>query len=180
MGAQWLLWLAVALVAGVVEILSLGLVFAMIAGGALAAAAVAALTDSVVLAVLAFATGTGALLVGVRPALMRYAARADTGAPTGIAALIGQPARVIRPVDAQGGQVKLSGEFWSARSDVHDAVLELGSTVEVVRIEGATAVVRAATSPAARSPGLPGGEPRALPDVGRPPGGDAPTDGSEV
>ena len=56
---------------------------------------------------------------------------------------------MIEPVSDRGGLVKLAGEVWTARTAAHDQTLEVGSTVYVVRIEGATALV--ATTP------LPGG-----------------------
>ena len=44
-------------------------------------------------------------------------------------------------VDAHGGRVRIGGEEWSARSYVGDQVLEEGQTVDVIQIEGATALV---------------------------------------
>ena len=37
--------------------------------------------------------------------------------------------------------MKLAGETWTARSYVHDTVIEAGHTVDVVEIKGATALV---------------------------------------
>lgn len=166
-GQWWLIWLGVALVAGVAEIFTLGLVFAMVAGGALAAALVAGLTGSWVASVLAFAVSTGVLLVAVRPPLLRYARQTGPSAPVGIEALIGRQAEVVSAVDRHAGQVKLAGEIWSARAqDVGDA-LEVGSTVFVSRIDGATAVV------SAHPPRRTSLDPSALP------GGDSPSDRPE-
>ncbi|MFB7346153.1 NfeD family protein, partial [Streptomyces hydrogenans] len=44
-------------------------------------------------------------------------------------------------VDAEGGRIKLAGEIWSARSLDATRVFEPGDEVDVVEIEGATAVV---------------------------------------
>ncbi|HEY6795595.1 MAG TPA: NfeD family protein [Kineosporiaceae bacterium] len=141
MQAQWLLWLALALAAGVVEILTLSLVFAMVAGGALVAAVVAGVTSSATLSVLAFAASTGLLMAVVRPPLLRYSGRLGPGPATGVAALVGRQAVVTRQVSSAEGEVKLAGEIWTARADRPGAVLETGSLVVVTRIEGATAVV---------------------------------------
>jgi membrane protein implicated in regulation of membrane protease activity len=154
MDAQWLLWLALALVAGVVEIFTLSLVFAMVGGGALAAAVVAGLTGNAVLSVLAFAVSTGVLLSVVRPPLRRIARGTGPAAITGTAALVGHQATVTREVSRIDGEVKLAGEAWTARTR-SPGVLETGSLVIVEGIDGATALVRAALhDPAA----LPGGE----------------------
>jgi membrane protein implicated in regulation of membrane protease activity len=60
---------------------------------------------------------------------------------TGTAALVGARAVVLQRVDANGGRVRIGGEEWSARAFMPDEVVEAGKQVEVVRIEGATALV---------------------------------------
>jgi membrane protein implicated in regulation of membrane protease activity len=164
----WLVWLGVALACGVAEIFSLSLVFAMVGGGALAAAVVAGLTGSATLSVLAFAVSTGLLLFVVRPPLLQYARRSGPAASTGVAALVGQRAEVMRAVTARDGEVKLAGEIWSARAQTSGEPLEAGSVVYVARIEGATAVVTPLPpgTPADRA-ALPGGD--RDPDPIRPP-----------
>jgi len=62
-------------------------------------------------------------------------------ARTGTAALVGRKATVIRRIDAQGGRVRIGGEEWSARSFVGGQVIDEGAQVDVVEIEGATALV---------------------------------------
>jgi len=61
--------------------------------------------------------------------------------PWRTAALIGCPALVLERVDGQGGQVKIGGEIWSARSFDEDQAFEPGARVEVLKIDGATALV---------------------------------------
>jgi membrane protein implicated in regulation of membrane protease activity len=60
---------------------------------------------------------------------------------TGTAALAGARAIVLERVDENGGRIRLGGEEWSARAYVPDEVFEPGTQVEVVKIEGATALV---------------------------------------
>jgi membrane protein implicated in regulation of membrane protease activity len=60
---------------------------------------------------------------------------------TGTAALEGARAVVVQRVDANGGRVRIGGEEWSARAYMDDQVFEPGARVEVVKIEGATALV---------------------------------------
>ena len=43
--------------------------------------------------------------------------------------------------DASGGRVRIGGEEWSARAFMPDQVIEPGTRVEVMKIEGATALV---------------------------------------
>ena len=146
--SQWLWWLAVALAAGIIEVATVDFVFLMVVAGSLIASISAAVGLPFALQVLLFAASTLALLVTVRPPLKRWA-QSTPHTHTGSRALVGQEARVIEPVSDRGGLVKLAGEVWTARTAAHDQTLEVGSTVYVVRIEGATALV--ATTP------LPGG-----------------------
>jgi membrane protein implicated in regulation of membrane protease activity len=153
MDAQWVLWLGLALIAGAAEIFTLSLVFAMVAGGALAAAVVAALTGSVVASVITFAVSTGLLMLAVRPPLMKYSRRELPSTLTGTAGLIDREAIVVEEVTGRSGQVKLAGEVWSARAARSGGPLEVGAPVRVVAIEGATAVV----TPLPPHAALPGG-----------------------
>jgi membrane protein implicated in regulation of membrane protease activity len=54
---------------------------------------------------------------------------------------VGSGAVAIERVDAHGGLIKLKGEVWSARTYDPSKVIEPGESVEVVQIDGATAVV---------------------------------------
>jgi membrane protein implicated in regulation of membrane protease activity len=47
----------------------------------------------------------------------------------------------LQRVDLNGGRVRIGGEEWSARSYIEDQVFEPGTRVEVMKIEGATALV---------------------------------------
>lgn len=58
---------------------------------------------------------------------------------TNVDALRGSAALVTTDVNRLGGEVKLAGETWSARSEEEE--FPVGAQVTVVRIEGATAVV---------------------------------------
>ena len=60
---------------------------------------------------------------------------------TGTAALIGERGLVLEPVDGENGRIKLKGEVWSARAYDPSASIEAGRHVEIVQIDGATAIV---------------------------------------
>ena len=48
---------------------------------------------------------------------------------------------MLERVDRDGGQVKIGGEIWTARSYDEDETFEPGARVEVMKIDGATALV---------------------------------------
>jgi membrane protein implicated in regulation of membrane protease activity len=139
----WVLWLIAAGGLAIAETLSVDFVLLMIAGGALAGAGVAALGAPAVLQVAVFALTAVGLVTVVRP----IAKRRLTIAPAqriGLETLIGASAIVTDTVDQHGGRVKLSGEIWSAQTYDPNQVLEIGRTVRVMEIRGASAVVWAA------------------------------------
>jgi membrane protein implicated in regulation of membrane protease activity len=139
--AAWLAWAIAALLLAIGEILTPGLFFLGPVALAAVAAAIAAVAGAAVwLQVIVFA---GASLASV--GILRPIARAHLHMPaalrTGTAALVGAPAVVLQRVDQHGGRVRIGGEEWTARAFMPDQVLEPGTKVEVVKIEGATALV---------------------------------------
>nr|WP_203643620.1 NfeD family protein [Streptomyces sp. SID14478] len=114
--------------------------FGMLSAGAVAGAVTAGLGGGVILQVLVFAVVSCALIVVVRPIAARHRAQQPQLA-TGVDALKGKQAVVVERVDGSGGRIKLGGEIWSARTLDSDAAYEPGRQVDVVDIEGATAIV---------------------------------------
>lgn len=137
---QWVFWLGLAFVFGTVETMTLDLVFLMLAGGAVGGAVAAALGAPVVVSAIVAIVVSAALLGVVRPVAVRHL-RQPVATRTGVAALVGKRAVVLERVDAQSGRVKLGGETWSARAYSADQVMEAGESVDVIEIEGATALV---------------------------------------
>ena len=81
-----------------------------------------------------------AMLAVARPLALKHL-RTPVAIRTGTAALIGQRGLVLEAVGAESGLVKLKGEVWSARSFDPHHTIEAGRHVDVVQIDGATAVV---------------------------------------
>jgi membrane protein implicated in regulation of membrane protease activity len=143
---SWALWLGLALVLGTVETMTLDLLFLMLAGGALAGAVAALVGAPFLVAALVALAATAALLGVVRPVALRHLQQ-PAATRTGVAALVGGRALVLERVDANGGRVKLAGETWSARAYVDDVVIEPGESVDVIEIQGATALVYPSEAP---------------------------------
>ena len=123
------------------ELLTPGLFFlGPLALGAAVAAIAAGLGAGFVGSTIVFIlVGLGSLLL-LRPIARRHV-RLPVLSRTGVDALVGRKALVTRTVDAHGGRVRIGGEEWSARVYLDGDVFEEGSTVDVVKIEGATALV---------------------------------------
>ena len=137
----WVIWLIAALALGIIEVVSGGtLVVGMVAIGSLAGAVAAAATDSTVLPWVVFAGTSAAMLIFVRPVAHKHL-RTPIGMRSGTAALVGSTAQVIQQVTASDGRIKLSGEIWSARSFDGETTFTEGESVQVLEIDGATALV---------------------------------------
>lgn len=136
-----LIWLVAGVVLAAAEAMTGDLFLLMLAGGALGTAGVSALTDFPIwLDAIVFGVLSIALLLGVRPALLRrFASPPDTA--TNVDALTGKHALVLEAVGEHAGQVKLDGEVWTARPLDATESYPPGTTVTVMKIDGATAVV---------------------------------------
>ena len=137
---DWAWWLVIAAALAGGEIVTLGFFLGPIALAALLATLVAVAGASVPLQIGTFVAGSIASLAVVRPIARRHM-HTPPQIRTGTAALVGARAIVLETVDADSGKVKIGGEVWSARAFDEDEVIEEGKRVEVMRIDGATALV---------------------------------------
>lgn len=133
-------WLIAAVGLGIPLVVTAMPEFGMFAVGAVAAAVAAGVGSGIVVQVVVFVAVSVALLAVVRP----LASRQRTQAPelrSGVDALRGRQAVVLERVDGAGGRIKLAGEIWSARALDANRSFAPGEQVDVVEIDGATAVV---------------------------------------
>jgi membrane protein implicated in regulation of membrane protease activity len=137
---DWVWWMIAAGVLAVGEIATLGFFLGPIAIAAVAAAIVALVGGGLAVQWIVFIVMSLASLLVLRPIATRHL-RTPAQLRTGTAALVGSQALVLERVDRDGGQVKLAGEVWSARSYDEDESFEPGARVEVMKIDGATALV---------------------------------------
>ncbi len=112
---SWIIWLIVAAALGVAEVLTVTLALGLLAVAAVAAGV-------------------------VRPIAMRHI-RQPPPLRTGVAALVGRTTIVIQEVNGQSGRVRIGGEEWSSRAYDEDLVIPVGAKVDVMQIEGVTALV---------------------------------------
>jgi membrane protein implicated in regulation of membrane protease activity len=137
----FIVWVLLAVALAVGEVLTPGLFFLGPVALAAGAAALAALLGAGGLgSLIVFIVCSVASLAILRPIARRHV-RLPAISRTGTDALVGRKGIVTRRVDRHGGRVKIGGEEWSARSYLEDQVLNEGMTVDVVQIDGATALV---------------------------------------
>jgi membrane protein implicated in regulation of membrane protease activity len=137
----WLIWAIAAVLLAVGEIFTPGMFFlGPVALAAVVAGIVAVAGVGVVLQLIVFIGASIGSVLFLRP-IARAHLHMPAALRTGTAALEGSKAVVLQRVDVNGGRVRIGGEEWSARAYMEDQVLEPGTRVEVVKIEGATALV---------------------------------------
>jgi len=134
------MWLVAASGLLVAEMLTVDLIFASLAFSALMAAITNALGFDMVAQGVVFGAAAGFSLFVLRPIALKHLKKRPADFATNIEALIGAPAIALTQITDRAGQVKLSGEIWTARSE--SGLIESDKWVEVVAIEGATALVK--------------------------------------
>jgi membrane protein implicated in regulation of membrane protease activity len=137
----WIVWLIIAAVLGVAEILTTTLAFGLIAVAAVVAAVVGAFHLDLGVQLAAFVVTAGAGLGFVRPIALRHLKQPPV-LRTGTAALVGRSAIVLEEVNEHGGRVRIDGEVWTSRPYLDESlVIPAGTRVDVMQIKGATALV---------------------------------------
>ena len=138
---EWVWWMIATGILAVGEILTPGAFFlGPIALAALLAAVVALVGAGLAAQWIVFIVAAIASVGILRPIARRHI-KMPARLRTGTAALVGSRAIVLERVDADGGQVKIGGEVWTARAYDEDEVLEPGVRAHVMKIDGATALV---------------------------------------
>lgn len=139
---MWVIWLIAAVGLIVLEIFTLTAAVGILGGAALITALGAALGLPVPLQFVVF---SGAAVAGVgvlSPIARRYLmGTRGGGLPFGVDALVGKPGYVVQEVTGRDGRVRIGGEECTARAMDDTVVIPTGTTVDVLQIDGATAVV---------------------------------------
>jgi len=134
------IWLVAAAALGAAEMLTTTLALGLMAVGALAAALTEAAGGDPLLQLAVFVAVSLAGIVLIRPVALRRLQRRST-LRTGTAALVGRTGYVLADVTPHAGRIRIGGEEWSARPYDESSVIAAGSTVDVLQIKGATALV---------------------------------------
>ena len=144
----WIVWIALILIFGIIELTTLEFTFLMLAigsfGGLLAGFFGAPWWVQIIIA----AVLSVLLLFALRPALLRALKKGGDPALSNVDALLGLTGTVTNDFSGNASHVKLAnGETWTARLGASgsltgtDRALVEGERVVVIAIEGATAVV---------------------------------------
>ena len=140
----WIVWLVLILAFATIEVFTLEMTFLMLALGSVAGLlsglfGIPWWAQFIIAALVAVA-----LILLLRPPLLRMLRRGGDPTRSNIDALIGADGRVVLTVTPAGGQVRLqNGDVWTARLSpiTEQKDVAVGERVLVTGIDGATAVV---------------------------------------
>ena len=136
-----IVWVATAVVLGVIEGVTISLVSIWMALAAVVSAITAALGGSIMVQMLVFVAVSAVLLVLTAPLSRKFRNQKKTS--TNADRLLEQEGVVLRRIDPieNKGQIKVMGQVWSA-SGQNGETIDDGDKVKVVSIEGVHAIVK--------------------------------------
>jgi len=139
---DWAIWIVFAVVALAIEASTTAFFTFYFAVAAAIVAVLAVIGVPVAVQIVAFGGLSIAGLWLTRPWLLRLAGDRSPAIPTGVDAMRGRIGVVTAPIgELESGQVKVSGETWTARSYFENEQIPAGTRVEIVEIRGVTALV---------------------------------------
>lgn len=135
-------WLILFLLLIVIEVLTMGLTTIWFAGGAVVAMVINMLGGNIWIQMIAFLAVSFLLLIFTRPFAARYVNRGRVN--TNVDELIGAEAVVTETIDnlKSTGTVRINGLEWTARSKDVSVLIENGTTVEILSVEGVKLIVK--------------------------------------
>jgi membrane protein implicated in regulation of membrane protease activity len=138
---MWI-WFAASGVLLLIEIITADLLFASLALAALAATGAAALGADGVTQGIVFGVAAAISLLLLRPIALKHLKKQGRDTATNTDALLNREGFALTEVTERGGQVKIAGEVWSAKT--LSGTVAVDAKVKVKEIRGATAVVEEA------------------------------------
>lgn len=137
---MWEIWLIIAGIFFVGEIITVGFLIFWLGIGALIAMLVSLFTSNIIIQTTVFVISSSILILATKPFVKNFVDVKSTN--TNVFSLIGKKALVIKTIDSVhcSGQIKVNGEVWSAESNDGKIIPE-GSEVEILNIKGVKTIV---------------------------------------
>lgn len=137
---MWQIWLIIAGLFFIGEIITVGFLVFWFGVGALFAMVVSFFTSNIIIQTAVFVLSSAFLLFVTKPFVKKFANVKSTN--TNAFSIIGKKALVIKEINSHSiGQIKINGEVWSAETE-NDETIPEGSEVEIIRINGVKAIVQ--------------------------------------
>lgn len=137
---MWHVWLIIAGLFFVAEIITVGFLVFWFGVGALIAMIVSFFTSNIIIQTAVFILSSSILLFATKPFVKKFVDVKPT--KTNAFSIIGKKALVIKEINSHSvGQIKINGEVWSAESE-NDEIIPKDSEVEILQIKGVKAIVK--------------------------------------
>ena len=138
---MWQVWLIIAGICLVIEIITVGFLIFWFAIGALFAMLISFFTDNILIQTSVFVISSGLLIFATKPLVRKIMNKKET-VKTNVYSIIGKTGIVTNEINSieNLGQVKIDGEIWSAIGENNSAISK-GTEVEIKEIKGVKAVV---------------------------------------
>lgn len=137
---MWYIWLILAGVFVIGEVLTSGFLIFWLSLGSLIAMVVSFVSDNIIIQTTTFLISSVILILATKPLVKKFATT-DT-VKTNAYSIIGKKGLVTKDIDSinSTGQVKIDGELWSAVG-VDDINIKKGTEVKILEIKGVKVVV---------------------------------------
>ena len=143
---MWYIWLIIAGVAFIAEIFTTGFLVFWFGLGALISMVVSIFCPGdYILQTSVFVITSTLLIFLTKPLVNKFTKKdKDKEYSTNAYSIVGKKGIVVQDINPVHGvgQIKIAGETWSAKTS-DDSIIEKGSQIEVIEIQGVKAVVKA-------------------------------------
>lgn len=138
---MWQIWLIMAGICLIIEIMTVGFLIFWFAIGALLAMVVSFFTNNVIMQTSVFVISSTILIFATKPFVKKFASNKNA-IQTNVYSTVGKIGIVTKDIDSLQslGQVKVGGEVWSAIG-LDDMNIPQGTEVEIKEIKGVKAIV---------------------------------------
>lgn len=139
----WHIWIIIALLLFIIEILTSGFALFCISVGAIAAAIASGLDVGLKGQLVWFSIATLASYVTVRPLMIKYFYKKSKQVRTNTDSLIGRVAIVSETIDIDNnsGRVKIDGDVWKAVTSARE-IIEIGEKTVVEQVNSTILTVK--------------------------------------
>lgn len=137
---MWYIWLILAGVFLIIEIMTVGFLIFWLSIGSLFAMIVSFFTSNIVIQTAVFVVSSTILIFATKPFVKKFAKNETV--PTNVYSMIGKTGIVtkeINPIQSTG-QIKINGETWSATCESEVSIPE-GTKVKILEVKGVKTIV---------------------------------------
>lgn len=137
---MWQIWLIIAIIFFILEMMGPGFLLFWVGIGALITTFVSLFVDNIAIQIGIFTISSTILLFCTRSFANKVTKHDNT--PTNVFSIIGKKGIVTKKIDSVHGvgQIKVNEEIWSAKSSTDDIIPE-GTEVTILEVNGVKAIV---------------------------------------